>query len=67
MPPLPRKWSPGGASTECGGGHLIAARYSFITFTSLDFAQKSFLNGLLDIILVDTFLYQIFIFSAEQH
>jgi len=28
--PLPRKCSPDGASTECGGGHLIAAHYSFI-------------------------------------
>jgi len=28
--PLPRKRSPDGASTECGGGHLIAAHYSFI-------------------------------------
>jgi len=28
--PLPRKHSPDGASTECGGGHLIAAHYSFI-------------------------------------
>jgi len=28
--PLPRKRSPYGASTECGGGHLIAAHYSFI-------------------------------------
>jgi len=28
--PFPRKHSPDGASTECGGGHLIAAYYSFI-------------------------------------
>jgi len=28
--PLPRKRSPNGASVECGGGHLIAAHYSFI-------------------------------------
>ena len=28
--PLPRKCSPDGASTECGGEHLIAAHYSFI-------------------------------------
>jgi len=28
--PLPRKRSPDSASTECGGGHLIAAHYSFI-------------------------------------
>jgi len=28
--PLPGKRSPDGASTECGGGHLIAAPYSFI-------------------------------------
>ena len=28
--PLPRKRSPGGASTECWGEHLIAAHYSFI-------------------------------------
>ena len=28
--PLPRKHSPDGTSTECGGGHLIAAHYSFI-------------------------------------
>jgi len=28
--PLTRKRSPDGASTECGGGHLIAAHYSFI-------------------------------------
>jgi len=28
--PLPRKRSPDGASTECGGKHLIAAHYSFI-------------------------------------
>ena len=28
--PLPRKRLPDGASTECGGGHLIAAHYSFI-------------------------------------
>jgi len=28
--PLLRKRSPDGASTECGGGHLIAAHYSFI-------------------------------------
>jgi len=28
--PLPRKHSPYGASTECGGEHLIAAHYSFI-------------------------------------
>jgi len=27
---LPRKRSPDGASTECGGGRLIAAHYSFI-------------------------------------
>ena len=27
---LPHKRSPDGASTECGGGHLIAAHYSFI-------------------------------------
>ena len=27
--PLPRKRSPDGASTECGGEHLIAAHYSF--------------------------------------
>ena len=26
--PLPRKRSPDGASTECGGKHLIAAHYS---------------------------------------
>jgi len=29
-PPLPRKHSPDGASTECGGEHPIAAHYSFI-------------------------------------
>jgi len=28
--PLPRKRSPDGASTECGGEHLIATQYSFI-------------------------------------
>ena len=28
--PLSRKRSPDGASTECGGKHLIAAQYSFI-------------------------------------
>ena len=28
--PLPRKRSPDGATTECGGKHLIAAHYSFI-------------------------------------
>ena len=28
--PLPHKRSPDGASTECGGEHLIAAHYSFI-------------------------------------
>ena len=28
--PLPRKRSPDGASTECGGEHQIAAHYSFI-------------------------------------
>ena len=28
--PLPRKRSPDSASNECGGGHLIAAHYSFI-------------------------------------
>jgi len=28
--PLPRKRSPDGAATECGGRHLIAAQYSFI-------------------------------------
>jgi len=28
--PLPRKRSPDGASTECGGEHIIAAHYSFI-------------------------------------
>jgi len=28
--PLPRKRSPDGPSTKCGGGHLIAAHYSFI-------------------------------------
>jgi len=28
--PLPRKRSPNGAYTECGGEHLIAAHYSFI-------------------------------------
>jgi len=28
--PLIRKSSPDGASTECGGEHLIAAHYSFI-------------------------------------
>ena len=28
--PLPRKRSPDGAFTECGGEHLIAAHYSFI-------------------------------------
>jgi len=27
---LPRKRSPDGASSECGGEHLIAAHYSFI-------------------------------------
>jgi len=27
---LPRKRSPDGASTECGGEYLIAAYYSFI-------------------------------------
>jgi len=27
---LPRKRSPDGASTECGGKHLIVAHYSFI-------------------------------------
>ena len=29
--PLPRKRSPDGASTKCGGEHLTAAHYSFIT------------------------------------
>jgi len=29
-PCLPRKRSPDGASSECGGEHLIAAYYSFI-------------------------------------
>ena len=29
-PPLPRKRSPDGASTECGGEHLVAAHYSFV-------------------------------------
>jgi len=28
--PSPRQRSPDGASTECGGEHLIAAHYSFI-------------------------------------
>ena len=28
--PLPRKRSADGATTECGGAHLIAAHYSFI-------------------------------------
>jgi len=28
--PLPHKRSPDGASTKCGGGHLIGAHYSFI-------------------------------------
>jgi len=28
--PLLRKRSPDGASTECGGEHLIASHYSFI-------------------------------------
>jgi len=28
--PLPSKRSPDGASTKCGGEHLIAAHYSFI-------------------------------------
>ena len=28
--PLPRKRSPDGAITDCGGGHLIAAYYSCI-------------------------------------
>jgi len=28
--PLPRKRSPDGASTKCGGEHLVAAHYSFI-------------------------------------
>jgi len=28
--PLPRKRSPDGASTECGGENLIAAHYLFI-------------------------------------
>ena len=28
--PLPRKHSPDGATTECGGEHLIAAHYLFI-------------------------------------
>ena len=28
--PLHRKRSPDGASTKCGGKHLIAANYSFI-------------------------------------
>jgi len=28
--PLSRKRSPDGASTECGGEHLIAAHYLFI-------------------------------------
>jgi len=28
--PLPHGRSPDGASTECGGEHLIAARYSLI-------------------------------------
>ena len=28
--PLPRKRLPDGASTKCGGEHLIAAHYSFI-------------------------------------
>jgi len=27
---LPRKRSPNGATTDCGGGYLIAAYYSFI-------------------------------------
>ena len=27
--PLPRKRSPDGATTDCRGGHLIAAYYSF--------------------------------------
>jgi len=30
MPAFFRKRSPDGASTECGGEHLIAAHYSFI-------------------------------------
>jgi len=29
-PPLPRKRSPDGVSTECGDGYVIAAHYSFI-------------------------------------
>ena len=33
--PLPRKHSPDGASTECGGGHLIAAHYSSLYFSWL--------------------------------
>ena len=28
--PLPRKRSTGGATTDCGGEHIIAAYYSFI-------------------------------------
>ena len=28
--PVPRKRSPDGATTKCGGGHLFAAHYSFI-------------------------------------
>jgi len=30
MPAFLRKRSPDGASTECGGEHIIAAHYSFI-------------------------------------
>ena len=30
MPALPRKRSPDGTTTDWGGGHLIAAYYSFI-------------------------------------
>jgi len=31
--PLPRERSPDGASTECGGEHLIAAHYSLVKLT----------------------------------
>ena len=32
---LPRNRSPDGASAECGGGHLIAAHYSFVDLESM--------------------------------
>jgi len=41
--PLPRKRSPDGASTECGGVHLIAAHCSFI-----DSERMKGLVGLVD-------------------